>query len=367
MAMFFARHWRAITLTTGIIVGLWLLYWLRAVALPFGLGLVIAYLLMPIVYWLEERLPPKRKQYSYKRVLSIFITFVILLAILAGFGYFMVTTAISASKTLVENAPYFFGKGLFQIQQWLNDMKAQLPIQVRQEIDQALIDAGVAIGAYVKGILSGVIIAVPGTITTIMGFAVLPFFLFYIMKDLEMLKKGLVSVVSPAFAFHGRNIMNILEGVLGRYIRAQLMLGLIVGYFAFIGLLLLNVPFALPLGLLAGVTELIPTLGPWIGGSIAVLVAIAMAPDKVIWVAVLFAGIQLLENTILVPRVQSAYLRIHPAIMIALIVFGTAIGGFWGLLLVGPLTATLVRIVKYIRKYYGVKYPPEIPFSELED
>jgi predicted PurR-regulated permease PerM len=65
--------------------------------------------------------------------------------------------------------------------------------------------------------------------------------------------------------------------------------------------------------------------------------------------------VQLLENNLLVPRVQSAYLHIHPVIMIVLLVFGAYIAGFWGLLLAGPLVATLVEIFKYIRDRYTKK------------
>jgi predicted PurR-regulated permease PerM len=130
------------------------------------------------------------------------------------------------------------------------------------------------------------------------------------------------------------------------------MLGLIVAYFSFIGLLILKVPYAIVLSILAGISELIPTLGPWIGGGVAIIVTLAVAPDKTLLVAILFLGIQLVENYFLVPRVQSAYMHIHPAVMIVLLVFGAYVAGFWGLLLIAPFTATAVEIFKYIRQQY---------------
>jgi len=139
------------------------------------------------------------------------------------------------------------------------------------------------------------------------------------------------------------------------------MLGFIVAYFSLIGLVLLNAPFPVALSLIAGVGELIPTLGPWISGIVAVLVTLAMAPDKAIWVAVLFVGIQLLENNLLVPKIQSSYMRIHPAVMIVLLVFGAYVAGIWGIILIGPLTATLVEIFKYIRDYYRSHEQPRLP------
>ncbi len=320
--------------------------------LPFAIGLLLAYLLMPAVSWLERRLPPQGKWPSFKRVFSVLVAFILLICIIGGFSYFVVTAVIDASVILLENAPYFIGKSVYQVQQWLKGITQQLPPEIRQEVDKAILEGGVALGNQIRDGLMGAVSSIPGTFGMILGFAVLPFFLFYIMKDSEKLKKGFVSAMTPFIAGHARNVVTIIERVLGRYIRAQIMLGLIVAYFSFIGLLILKVPFAVALALLAGITEIIPTLGPWIGGAIAVIVTLAMAPEKAIWVAVLFVVVQLVENNLLVPKIQSAYLHIHPAIMILLLVFGAYVAGIWGLVLIGPLVATLVEVFNYVRDQY---------------
>ena len=227
--------------------------------------------------------------------------------------------------------------------------------KIWQEINRSFLEGGKLFGNSIRDAFLGSIISIPSTFSTILGFAALPFFLFYILKDSEKLKRSLSSALSPGIAKHSRNVVSILENVLGRYLRASLMLGLIVAYFSFIGLLILKVPYAVVLSILAGISELIPTLGPWIGGGVAVIVTLAVAPEKAIWVAVLFLSIQLVENYLLVPRVQSAYLHIHPAIMIVLLVFGAYVAGFWGLLLAAPLTATAVEIYKYIHRQYQLE------------
>ena len=333
----------------GIILVLGVLYLLRTVVLPFALGLVMAYLFMPVISWLERSLPRLGKWMGFKRVFSILIVFILLIALVGGFSYFIVTAIIEASMVLLESAPDIIHRSLYQIQQWLEGVRQQFPPEIRQQVDKALIEGGVALGNSIRDALVGGISAVPRNFSTILGFAALPFFLFYIMKDSEKLKRGFSSALTPGIAEHARNIVSIVERVLGRYIRAQIMLGLIVAYFAFIGLLLLGVPFAPALAIFAGLTELIPTLGPWIGGGVAVLVTLAMAPEKALWVVILYLSIQLVENYFFVPKIQSHYLRIHPAIMIVLLVFGAYIAGIWGLLLIGPVTATFVEICKYVR------------------
>ena len=358
MENIFIKHWRLASLVLGAVIVLWVLYLLKAAILPFVAGLVLAYLFMPFVSWLERKLPRPGKWSGFKRVFSVFLVFLILICLVGGFAYFIVTAVVDATIILLEGAPDILSRSIFQIGQWLEGLKQQFPPEVGAEVDKALLDAGKSLGISIRDAILGGISFAPRTLGAVFGFAVLPFFLFYVMKDSEKLKRGMASAMTPAAATHARNIASIVERVLGGYIRAQLMLGLIVAYFAFVGLLILKIRFAPALALLAGLTELIPLLGPWIGGITAVLVTLAIAPEKAIWVAVLFVSIQVVENNFLVPRIQSAYLHIHPAVMIVLLVLGAYIAGFWGLLLAGPLTATAVEIYKYVHKQYRqLEYP----------
>ncbi len=351
MANTFGKHWRLILVVCSVALGLWVLYLLRSAILPFGVGLALAYLLSPIVSWLENIFPGKGRWRGFKRVLALLLVFLVFAGFVGFFSYTVVTALIDSTLILLQNISYFIAKSVHQVQLWLYFVRDQLPPEMRSEVDQAIIEGGVALGNSIRDTLLKGISLAPRTFSTIFGFAVLPFFLFYVIKDSEKLKSGFYSALSPGTAAHARNIVAIIEKVLGRYIRAQLMLGLIVGYFSFIGLLLLRVQYALVLAIFAGMMEMVPTLGPWIGGAVAVIVTMAVSPDKAMWVAILFLGIQLVENAFLVPRVQSAYMRIHPAIMIFLLFMGAYIAGFWGLLLTGPLTATVVEIFKYVRSW----------------
>ena len=349
------KHWRLVVLVLGIIIGLWVLYLIRLAVLPFVFGIVLAYLLMPVVSWLEKKLPRQGNWRGFKRTASVLIIFVVLLLLLAACSYIIVTAVIDASVVLLESIPHFIGKSIYQIQEWLEFIRQQFPPEIRQEVDKAILEAGVALGTNIRNAFVTGISSIPGTFNIFLGLAALPLFLFYVLKDSEKLKKNLYSAFTPKTAEHTKNIVDILERVLGRFIRAQLILGLIVAYFTFIGLVILGIPFPLVLAILAGIGELIPTLGPWISGGVVAIVTLAIVPDKVIWVIVLFLVIQLLENSLLVPRIHGGFLRIHPALLIVLLVLGAYIAGFWGLLLAAPLTATGVEIYKYLRHYHQVE------------
>ncbi len=346
----FRRHRRLIIFLLALIVVFWLLYVLRGAIVPFVLGWVMAQLFLPVISWVERKLPGKGKWQQTKRVSLIIIVFLIILGLIGFLSFAVVTAVINAFSVLVHNAPQFIAGGVLTLQEWAEAFRQQFPPEMRQQVDKFVLDAGMALGSAIRDAFLRGVSFVPTTFSLVFGFAALPIFLFYIMKDWERLGQAFYSALPSWVAEHTRNIVSIIDDVLVRYIRAQLVLGSIVAYLCFVGLLILRIDFAPALAVFAGVTELIPTLGPWIGGAVAVIVTLAVAPEKTIWVALLFLFVQLLENNLLVPRIQGAYLRVHPAIAIVLLVLGAYIAGFWGLVLAIPLTATIVEIYKYVRE-----------------
>lgn len=360
----FGRHWRLISFILGLIIVFWLLYALRSAIIPFVLGLVIAYLLLPVISWIERRLPRRDKWRQTKRVSLIIVAFIVILAVVGFFSYFIVTAVADAFMTILGNVPQFISSALHTLQEWAETLRLQFPPEMREQVDEFVLNIGVALGNFIQDAFIRGVSFIPSTFSLMLGFGALPIFLFYILKDSEKLSKSFYSALPPWVAEHTKNIVAIIDRVLGRYIRAQLILGLVVAYFVFIGLLILGMKSVAPvLAVFAGLTELIPTLGPWIGGGVAVIVTLAIAPEKAIWVALLFLVVQLLENSLLVPRIQGGYLHIHPAILVVLLVLGAYVAGFWGILLVAPLTATIVEIYKYVSHSIKVEETEQLPQS----
>ena len=343
------KHWHLISFVAGLIIVFWLLYIFRSVLLPFILGIVFAYLFVPVILWTEKHLPAKDKWQQAKRITLIILLFIVILGLTGLLSYLLIRAVINAFIVILPNAPEYISAILFTLREWTESIRQQFPSEMQAQIDQFLVTSSATIGKAVQGLFTTGVSFIPATFSLAFGFAALPIFIFYIMKDSEKLKSSLYSALSPWMAEHTRNIVSIIDKVLGRYIRAQVMLGLVVAYFVFIGLLIMRIPFATALAAFAGITEFIPVLGPWIGGIAAVIITLAVMPDKVIWVALLFLIVQLLENSLLVPRIQGGYLHIHPAVLVVLLVLGAYLAGFWGMLLAAPLTATIIEIYKYIR------------------
>jgi predicted PurR-regulated permease PerM len=164
----------------------------------------------------------------------------------------------------------------------------------------------------------------------ILGFIIMPIFIFFILKDWDRLRDKFYEALPLWTRTHTKSIFSILQNVVVRYIRGQLLLGLVVGLCAYALLMILRIDFALPLAVFAGLTEMVPMIGPWLGGGLGVLVTLATAPEKVIWVALGYLLIQLLENNLLVPRIQGSQMEIHPAFIIMLAILGAYFAAYFG-------------------------------------
>jgi predicted PurR-regulated permease PerM len=139
-----------------------------------------------------------------------------------------------------------------------------------------------------------------------------------------------------------------VDGLLGSYLRGQLLLCLIVGGMATIALILLGIDAALLLGTIAGVLELIPILGPYMGALPAVLIALVKEPILALWTALAFAAIQQIENLFLVPRISGNAVRFHPALVMVIVLMGSQLAGLWGLLVAVPVAAMIRDVYAYL-------------------
>lgn len=363
------RYGRYILFLGLTVLVLGALYIWRTNLLPFVVGLVMAYLFMPIIRWIERVLPGKGRWMEAKRVLAIALVFISIMGVFAAAAFITVTIIIHNSADLIQNASKFITNFIAKGQEWTDSIRQAFPPGMRATVDKVVLDAGNSIGNALTGSLKGGGTALTSSLGLILGFAALPLFLFYLLKDCEMIQNNVYMCLPSGVGKHARSVVNIIECTLGRYIKAELLLGAIVGSMSLVGLLIIQVPFALPLAFFNGICEMIPTVGPIIGGIVMSIVTLALAPDKVIWVVLLAIIIQLSENNLIAPRVTASCLHLHPALVIMLLVLGGYFWGFWGLVLTVPVTSTLVDIFNYVRSAAheeGVK-PGLAPQSEPAD
>jgi len=283
--------------------------------------------------------------------LAIILVYIVVLGLVAGILAYFIPEVSKQVKTLGEIiAPYL---DIGTIKSLWSSLWSSIPESVRQWIETNLPNVNVQrtietlLGAFQKG-LRVTVATVSQTIGFILGILVVPFWLFLVLRDADKARDAFYNLFPEKAREDIRCIVRIMDDLLGAYVRGQLLLCLIVGTMATIALLILGVNLALLLGTLAGILEVIPVLGPYLGAIPAVLLALLKRPITALWVAIAFAIIQQIENIFLVPRISGSAVRFHPALVMIIVVVASQIAGLWGLALGVPIAAILRDIFRYL-------------------
>jgi predicted PurR-regulated permease PerM len=334
-------------LALGLLVG-GMIWAARSVLLPYLLGLVLAYLLLPLVNWLDCHMPVRLQTWRVARPLAIVVTYLLLIALVAGIIAFFVPLVLDQVEVLIENWPELASR----VEDWgkrgwgwyLEHISADWRQTIEANLKGLLDDVATAI----KDGLLTTVRTVSGTISFVIGLVVIPFWLFYILHDESQVKAGVVRALPGRFQADVLCTASLIDDVLSAYIRGQLLLCVFVGGIATIALFLIGVPFALVLGLIAGIFEALPYVGPILGAIPALLVALLSDPASAIWVAVAFFAIQQVENLVLVPRIAGKSVKLHPAMVMVVLVIGNELAGFLGMLVAVPIAAVIRDVFKYL-------------------
>jgi predicted PurR-regulated permease PerM len=339
---------------------LYVAYGARGALLPFAIGALLAYAMAPIVDRLAAVVPAgSHRREVYRRGFAVLLLYLAIASagILAGLA--IVPAAADQVTQFVDTLPDTIEAARAQINVWLEEYRNNVPENIQDRVDVALEDAGTAAADAATSMAQRTVGLLTGTLAVAVGFAVMPFWMFYAMRDRHFVRRNFLDAVPAAFRDDAINLLHIGDRLLGRYIRAQLALGVIVGTAVGISLTLLDVPLSLALGVIAGVTELIPFLGPWLGAIPGLLLVAATEPDKIIWVALVYFAVQQIENLLLVPRIQGEALEMHPAMILLVLSLGGAAFGFIGLIVAVPLSALLREIFWYVDRRLRGELPEE--------
>jgi predicted PurR-regulated permease PerM len=193
--------------------------------------------------------------------------------------------------------------------------------------------------------------ALPFALSTVAGLGQLLLALivcFYWLTTREQMLNFLLLLSPIRYRTRTEAIWTDIENTLGWYVRSQVILALSIGSASFIGLFLIQVPFALPLAVFAGLTEVIPYVGPVIGAVPAVLIAFSDSPVKGVMVIGWYILIQQLESSILVPKIMQTNVGLNPLLVIIAVIAGGSLGGVIGAILAIPVAGAAQVIAKHL-------------------
>jgi predicted PurR-regulated permease PerM len=356
----------AVLIAAAVVIGI-LLWMARDAVRPFVLGLLLVYLLDPPVRWLARR--------GMRRSLAIVVVYVVAALLFLEFLNLTLTPLIDEVIRLLRDLP-----GLAQRLQEQSDRLAEIydrlaiPLSIRQWIEAmvtSITQGGPGGGPTldptdVVPVLTGVTSIVGG----LFAYVILPVWVFYILKDRVALTRQFDRSLPPTWRFDVWAILRMVRRLFGQWVRAQLILGVTVGVFTFIGLLVLSATvdpvfgrYAILLSVTAGILELLPIIGPIISAIPAILLAATAGVEAVIAAFLLYLIVQQVENNVLVPKIQGDAIELHPALVMFAIVIGGSLAGLLGAILALPVTAALRDVSRYLFRRLSPDEPEALATS----
>ena len=359
------RWRRSVLIVMTVVVIVSVLFIARGALFPFVISIVLAELLYPAVVFLEQRMPGRVRVPGVTRVVSILTIYAVFAAVVAGILYVTIPPLYSESQELAREFPELYERARSTAEGWSDDITEQIPVELRDQFEEAVSAGGDVYSDAVQGIIRRSVSGASNAVTLVIGLAIVPFLLFYILKDREEVMGGVYSMLSPTGRIHARNVVAIANRVIGSYVRAQLLSAAIVGILVFIGLSILGVEYAAVLGLVAGLFALIPIIGPLLGAVPGLLVTLASSPGDIVWVAIVYVLVQLLENYVISPRIQGGAVALNPVAIMVTIVLASEIAGLWGVIVGVPLVAVARDLFVYFHEQWATG-KNEAPAAEVQ-
>lgn len=353
------RHRQALFAVVMITLVAWLLWSARGALPAFFIGLALVFILDPGVTWLARRGVP--------RWAAVIVTYVALVAVVYGIVAYVLPPINRQTREFIEHLPEL-GAAIGEVEQNLDRWYRGLPIPVefRAMIDEQIQNTGDTFGELLRGLVAPTINALVGAATFLLGLIVVPVWLFFVLKDREGFSRSVAGAMPPSWRADTENVLALLGRIGGRWVRGQLLLGLSIFIATVIGLTALTLAgftefgqFTLVLALIAGVLEWFPIIGPIVAAIPAILIGFTIGLPAALAAAILYTGIQQLENHILVPKVMGDAVELHPAVLIVSLIVGGALFGIGGAILAAPTVAAGRDLYRYGFHRLGGRPPAE--------
>jgi len=307
-----------------------------AVIGPLVISVIFTYVLRPVVDAFEARHVP--------RSLAILLLYVLLGAILWVLLINTLPLLIEQMTSFIRQLPTYVG----MLDTFLDHMTFAarvLPKGVRAGVERALGGAEGSLATWFSGALIGVKDLIGGTISAF----VIPFLVFYLLKDYSLFTNLVIRLFPKASRQTVGGILVGIDQSLGRYVRGQLLVMVLVGAATFVGLWIVRMPNALLLGSIVGLTNLIPYVGPFIGAAPGLFMALGVSTSMLLKVLVVNLVVQQLEGNILSPWIMGKTMNLHPLLILLAVMLAGEIAGVTGLIFAVPALAAVKVVVEQVR------------------
>ena len=368
------RTTKVIVVVFGLLLLLWLMARFRTLIGMLVIAAILGYLLEPVINFIDQRT-------SLRRGLIIILVYVTLAAVVLGGFFALGVASYQQIGNLIQLLPGLIVDVGDSISQLVNRTE---PLQFGPITVDPILIPWDRLTDQLLGMLDPVLsqgttfVSRFATSTARTVFNVVFIFIIsvYLATDIPNIGNYVKSVAQqPGYRADAEQLLPELSRIWRAYLRGQIILGLVIFVVVWLGLTILGVQNSLALGLLAGILEFVPTVGPIVSAIVAILVAVfqpsnylGLEPWQYALVVLgLMVIIQQLENNILVPRIVGGALDLHPILVIVGVFMGASLAGILGAILAAPIVASLKLFTQYAwRKLFDLQpFPEEEPPEEI--
>jgi predicted PurR-regulated permease PerM len=328
-----------ISASIGLVILFYVLSKLKWLFIYFSFALILAYFFDPFYKFLLNKKAPK--------VLAIIIIFGIIIALLILTIFFLIPSVINQLNILYKEIPNFIEnyQNLIlsikpQLSKFINPADVEILLKENlSELQRSILGFSQSIVIYLSNIVSSITF----------GIVIVPLILFYLMRDMFIFKENLYIFVSKKNKKEFKEVLEKVDHIVSGFIRGRIIVCFIVGTLIGIGLYFLNLKFALIIGIVSGVLNFVPYLGPIVGVVLALIFALGSPWWTLLMIVVLFVLVNQLEAIYLNPNILGKGLGLHPlTVILSMLICGQLLG-ILGVLVAVPLAATLkVLAIRYL-------------------
>jgi predicted PurR-regulated permease PerM len=339
-------RWRMLAWgATFVVVGLGLLWLLRPVFAVLAASAGLAYILDPVADWLERHRMSRELAIGaifLGALLSVLVLVLVLIPAFLNEWAEILHRLSNFNPDLYPRIEPF----LIQLGEWTGrdlTLSAANVEQLRARFPTLVQDNLPRLQELVSRTGSGLLTRGLGVIDAAVNVALLPIFVFYLLRDWDKLLAGVDGLVPPRFRARVRRIAVEVDGRLSAFVRGQITVAAAMGGLYSVGLLLVGIDLAIPVGLLSGILAVVPYLGTAVGILLSLVLALVSFGFDIhlLYVLLVFGGVQFLEGNFLTPRIVGDSVGLHPLVVMVAVIAGGGLLGIWGMLLAIPITAVL--------------------------
>lgn len=312
---------------------------------PFLFAIVLAYLLNPLVRNFEQK--------GLNRGAAVLIVFFAVLAVVIGAFMSFIPSLITNIASMIKSIPTF----VTQMQTYITDLSDYISNFTGYDITQ-FFNLEQILGNVIQGFataLQGISNAILQNSGQLMNVIIVPLVTIFLLMDKELFIKGIMYLVPLQYRNSMLKMCCDIDLVIGGFIKGQGLTSLIAGIATGIGAFALGLPYASIIGVIAGVTTMVPYFGPAVGTIVVVLLVLFTNPLMIIPMLIVIGVVQVVCGNFLAPALMSGNVGLHPVFIIFSIFFFGAMFGGVGMIMAVPMAGTIKVVAGYIISLFASK------------